>query len=169
MHPKIKSLSALKKARNQWKNAGEKVVFTNGCFDILHFGHVSYLRKAKALGDRLIIGLNTDASVKKLKGPDRPVHHERDRAEVLAELASVDAIVFFGEDTPEKLIHALKPDVLVKGADWEKADIVGGKFVESYGGKVRRIKFEEGRSTTKTIEKLKRGPGPLGDWPLFRR
>jgi len=155
MHPKIKSLSSLRKLRNQWKLGRKKVVFTNGCFDVLHFGHISYLRKAKSLGNILVIGLNTDASVKKLKGPSRPVNSEKDRAEILAELSSVDAIVFFGEDTPEKLIRELKPDVLVKGADWKKGAIVGGKFVESYGGCVKRIKFEPGRSTTNVLAKLK--------------
>ncbi|MBI4971877.1 MAG: D-glycero-beta-D-manno-heptose 1-phosphate adenylyltransferase [Candidatus Omnitrophica bacterium] len=154
MHSKVKSLSALQKLRNQWKRQSKKVVFTNGCFDVLHFGHVSYLRKAKAAGDVLILGLNNDASVRKIKGPDRPVNSEKDRAEVISELVSVDAVILFGEDTPEKLICALKPDVLVKGADWKKEDIVGGKFVESYGGSVKRIKFEPGRSTTKTLQKL---------------
>ena len=155
MHSKVKSLASLKKIRSSWKRQSKKVVFTNGCFDILHFGHVSYLRKAKAAGDVLVIGLNTDASVRKLKGPERPINSEKDRAEILSELASVDAVILFGEDTPEKLIHALKPDVLVKGADWKKEDIVGGKFVESCGGAVKRIKFELGRSTTKTLQKLK--------------
>ena len=155
MHPKIKSLSALKNLRNKWKKQKKQVVFTNGCFDVLHFGHVSYLRKAKSQGDVLIVGLNTDDSVKRLKGAGRPVNKELDRAEILSEFGCVDAVVFFREDTPEALIHMLKPDVLVKGADWKKEKIVGSRFVESYGGKVRRIKFEPGRSTTKTIEKLK--------------
>ncbi|MBI4398673.1 MAG: D-glycero-beta-D-manno-heptose 1-phosphate adenylyltransferase [Candidatus Omnitrophica bacterium] len=154
MHPKIKKLSSLTKTRNQWKRQGLTVVFTNGCFDILHYGHVSYLRHARGAGDKLIVAINTDRSVRTLKGPGRPIHSQHDRAEILAELECVDAVILFGEDTPERLIHRLRPDVLVKGADWKKEDIVGGKFVESYGGCVKRISFQPGRSTTKILEKL---------------
>ena len=156
MHPKIKSLSALLKLRQLWKKKNEKVVFTNGCFDVLHFGHVSYLRKAKSLGHRLVVGLNNDASVRKIKGEGRPINSEKDRAEILSELESVDAVVLFGEETPEHLIQAVRPGVLVKGADWKKEQIVGADFVESYGGKVKRIQFEPGRSTTGTLAKLKK-------------
>lgn len=154
MHPKIKSVSSLNKLRNQWRRQNKKVVFTNGCFDVLHFGHVSYLRKARSLGNVLVVGLNTDASIRKLKGPSRPVNSQKDRSEILAELASVDAVVFFSENTPEALIQKLRPDVLVKGADWKESEIIGGKFVTAYGGQVQRIKFEPGRSTSKILEKL---------------
>lgn len=157
MHPKVKSLARLVKLRNEWKHRRKKVVFTNGCFDILHYGHVSYLRKARSLGDVLIVGLNRDSSVCKLKGPGRPVHSEIDRAEILAELSSVDAVVLFADATPEHLIRRLRPDVLVKGADWQKEKIVGADFVEANGGVVKRIRFEPGRSTTGTLQKLKRG------------
>ncbi len=156
INPKIKSLTQLVKSRAQWKRQKKKVVFTNGCFDIIHFGHVSYLRKAKKTGDILVVGMNKDRSVRKIKGPTRPVNHEKDRTEVLSEFTSVDAVILFSEETPEKLIHALKPDVLVKGADWKIKDIVGAEFVQSYGGSVKRIKFEQGRSTTNTIKKIKK-------------
>lgn len=131
----------------------KKVVFTNGCFDLLHIGHVRYLQEAKALGDILIVALNTDASVRKLKGPTRPVQLEDDRAEILAALGCVDYTLLFSEDTPEKVIKAIKPDILVKGGDWKVDQIVGGTFVQSYGGKVLSLPFVEGRSTTNIIKK----------------
>ncbi len=134
----------------------KRVVFTNGCFDILHVGHVRYLREAKALGDVLVLGLNCDHSVKGLKGSGRPVTNEKERAEVLSALQSVDYIVYFGEATPEKLIRCVKPDFLVKGGDWKKKKIVGASFVESYGGKVIRLRFVKGYSTTRLIKKIKR-------------
>ena len=131
-----------------------KVVFTNGCFDLLHIGHVRYLQSAKKLGNFLFIGINSDASVKKLKGPERPVQSEADRAEILAALSCVDAVTIFDEETPKNLIHVLKPDFLVKGGDWKKDQIVGSDFVESYGGIVKSLQFVDGRSTTKIIEKM---------------
>lgn len=153
---KLKTLSEIKTIAVRLKRSRKKVVFTNGCFDILHVGHVRYLREAKKLGHILVLGLNRDSSVKGLKGSGRPVTNEKERAEVLSALEAVDYIVFFGEKTPERLIHAVRPDFLVKGGDWKKADIVGAAFVESYGGKVRTLRFVQGYSTTKLIEKIKK-------------
>jgi rfaE bifunctional protein nucleotidyltransferase chain/domain len=132
----------------------KKVVFTNGCFDILHRGHVEYLQKAKALGDTLVIGLNTDASVKRLKGPSRPVVNEDDRAFVLAALAVVDYVNFFEEDTPLDIIRDIVPDILVKGGDWAIENVVGKDIVEAAGGSVRTIEFVPNRSTTSIINKI---------------
>lgn len=137
---------------SQLKAEGKKIVFTNGCFDLLHVGHVRYLQEAKKLGDALIVGINSDASVKRLKGPTRPVQNEQDRAEILAALEAVDATILFTEDTPENLIHKVKPDILVKGGDWKIESIVGAPFVMSYGGKVMSLQFVDGKSTTKIIE-----------------
>lgn len=134
----------------------KKVVFTNGCFDILHKGHVAYLQKAKKLGDVLVVGMNSNASVRRLKGSDRPVNSEKDRAFVLSALGCVDKVVIFSEDTPERLIRALRPDVLVKGGDWKKEDVIGAPFVESYGGKVRILPFVKGFSTTGLLEKIQK-------------
>lgn len=138
-----------------WREAGEKVVFTNGCFDVIHLGHVRYLEQAKALGNRLVIGLNADGSVKRLKGPGRPVNDEQARAAVLASLRFTDAVVVFEEDTPLELIKAVKPDVLVKGGDYKIENIVGADFVIESGGKVEIIGFVEGYSSSKIIQKLK--------------
>lgn len=138
-----------------WKEAGDKIVFTNGCFDIIHFGHVRYLERAKALGNRLIVGLNSDQSVKRLKGHERPVNDEQARAVVLASLRFSDAVVIFEEDTPLELIKTLKPDVLVKGGDYEIENIIGADFVLESGGKVEIIDFVEGYSSSKIIQKLK--------------
>lgn len=129
------------------------VVFTNGCFDLLHIGHVRYLKEARALGDILVVGINSDDSVKRLKGPTRPIQNESDRAEILSSLGAVDFTVIFTEDTPAKLIEKVRPDILVKGGDWKPEQIVGSDFVMSYGGKVLSLQFVEGRSTTKLIEK----------------
>jgi D-beta-D-heptose 7-phosphate kinase/D-beta-D-heptose 1-phosphate adenosyltransferase len=131
----------------------KKIVFTNGVFDLLHVGHVRYLQEAKALGDILVVGVNADASVKRLKGPTRPVQIEQDRAEILAALGAVDFTVIFTEDTPLNLIHAVKPDILVKGGDWKIDQIVGAPFVIANGGQVMSLQFIDGRSTTKIIEK----------------
>ena len=132
------------------------VVFTNGVFDILHPGHIRYLRDARALGDLLIVGVNSDRSVKALaKAPDRPINSEDERVEVLAALASVDAVVIFDEDTPHEIISALQPDVLVKGADWGENAIVGRDVVEARGGRVVRIALAEGYSTTRIIGKIR--------------
>lgn len=133
----------------------KKVVFTNGCFDLLHIGHVRYLQNAKSQGDILVVALNSDDSVKKLKGPSRPVQSETDRAEILAALACVDHTFIFTEETPERVIKELKPDVLVKGGDWEISKIVGAEFVQSYGGKVLSLNFVDGKSTTNIIQKAK--------------
>ena len=133
-----------------------KIVFTNGCFDILHRGHVSYLRRARRLGDTLIVGLNSDASVRRIKGSGRPVHNEKVRLDILSELRCVDRVVIFREDTPEKLIRKIRPDVLVKGGDWKKKNVVGASFVESYGGRVRLIPFVKGFSTTGLLKKIER-------------
>jgi rfaE bifunctional protein nucleotidyltransferase chain/domain len=131
----------------------QKIVFTNGCFDLLHIGHVRYLQEAKKLGHVLVVGLNTDASVQVLKGPSRPIQNENDRAEILAALGCVDYTVLFSEQTPERLITAVRPDVLVKGGDWKIDQILGGHFVLSYGGEVRSLHFVDGKSTTQIIEK----------------
>ena len=135
----------------QWRAQGLKVVFTNGCFDILHRGHVEYLSKASDMGDVLVVGLNTDASVKRLKGEGRPVNDEQARALVLASLACVDAVVLFDEDTPYELIKTVRPDVLVKGADYKPEEIVGYDIVTSYGGQVETVPLVEGYSTTSII------------------
>ena len=131
------------------------VVFTNGCFDLLHVGHVRYLQEAKSNGDLLVVGVNSDASVKRLKGADRPLQTEVDRIEILASLQCVDFVTVFTEDTPENLIKLVRPDVLVKGGDWSVDKIVGANFVQSYGGKVKTLQFVNGRSTTLLVEKMK--------------
>jgi rfaE bifunctional protein nucleotidyltransferase chain/domain len=130
---------------------GGTVVFTNGVFDLLHPGHVRYLQEARALGDLLIVGLNSDASVRGIKGPDRPINTERERAEVLLALACVDGVVIFEEETPHAIISTIQPDVLVKGADWGPADIVGREVVETRGGRVVRIMLSPGHSTSQLI------------------
>ena len=136
---------------------GRVVVFTNGVFDILHPGHVRYLKDARALGDLLIVGINSDRSVRALgKAPDRPINPEHERAEILEALAAVDAVVIFDEETPHNLIAALQPDILVKGADWGEHNIVGRDVVEARGGKVVRLPLAEGYSTTKIIERVRR-------------
>lgn len=132
----------------------EKIVFTNGCFDLLHVGHVRYLKEAKSLGTQLVVGLNADSSVRKLKGPSRPVQAEQDRAEILAALGCVDWVILFSEETPERLIEQVQPDVLVKGGDWAIEKILGSKFVLSRGGAVRSLAFHPGRSTSSLIEKI---------------
>jgi D-beta-D-heptose 7-phosphate kinase/D-beta-D-heptose 1-phosphate adenosyltransferase len=153
---KLKSLSGLKSAVKRDKNSGKKIVFTNGCFDILHVGHIRYLKSARSLGDCLVLGLNADVSVKRIKGKSRPVNSEKDRAEILSALECVDHLVLFSEKTPEKLIRALRPDFLVKGGDWKKKDIVGSDFVESYGGQVLSLPFVKGFSTTRLLEKIQK-------------
>ena len=133
----------------------KKIVFTNGCFDILHVGHVRYLQDARKQGDLLVVGINSDQSVKKLKGPTRPIQTENDRAEILSALGCVDSVCIFDTETPLDLILSVKPDVLVKGGDWPIEKIVGSSFVLSYGGEVKSLQFVEGRSTTNIIEKSK--------------
>ncbi len=134
----------------------KKIVFTNGCFDILHRGHLSYLNEAKKLGDLLFIGLNSDKSVRKLKGPQRPVNNEEDRKYFLENLKSVDFVEIFSEETPYDLIQAILPEILVKGGDWPIEQIVGHDIVLNNGGKVLSLNFEEGHSTTNIIEKIKK-------------
>ena len=133
----------------------QKIVFTNGCFDVLHFGHVHYLLEAKKLGDVLVVGLNSDDSVRRLKGPSRPINGEKERAFVLSALSFVDYVVLFDEDTPENLIKTVRPDVLVKGGDYALDQIVGAGFVRQNGGTVTNIPFVEGYSSTQIIEQLK--------------
>lgn len=133
---------------------GQTVVFTNGCFDILHAGHVQYLSKAKALGDVLVVAINSDASVRRLKGEKRPINTQEDRAYILKNLKAVDAVLLFEDDTPLSVIETLLPDVLVKGGDWAIENIVGKEVVEAHGGSVQTISFLDGRSTTGTIEKI---------------
>lgn len=140
---------------DQLRMAHKKIVFTNGCFDILHRGHVEYLNAARALGDVLIVGCNADASVKRLKGPDRPVTRESDRAFLLSSLRAVDYVIIFSEDTPLELITALKPDVLVKGGDWPIEKIIGGDVVRANGGEVRTIPFVATYSTSSILDRIR--------------
>lgn len=154
MIDKSTKLSEMKQIRQKLKKENKIVVFTNGCFDILHAGHVDYLCKAKKLGDVLIVGLNTDSSIKRLKGNNRPVTSELERAFVISNLKAVDYVVFFDEDTPYNLISELIPDILVKGADWSIDNIVGKDIVEKNGGKVLNINFDIDQSTSKIIKKI---------------
>ena len=152
---KIQTLKEIKDKVIFLKSKGKRIVFTNGCFDILHVGHVSYLEKAKSKGDILIVAVNSDESVRKLKGKLRPIMNAIDRMRLLSALWCVDYVVEFNEETPKNLIKDLCPDVLVKGADWDKSKIVGAKFVESYGGVVETIDYIDGLSTTNIINKIK--------------
>jgi len=147
-----KSLDELKTIRKQLKEQKKKVVFTNGCFDLIHAGHVDYLTKAKAMGDILIVGLNSDVSVKKIKGEKRPILNESERTLILLNLKPVDYVVLFDEDTPAKLIEELIPDILVKGADWEMNNIVGKDVVIENGGEVRTVEFINNQSTSNIIK-----------------
>ncbi len=146
----IDTLSALESERS----AGKKIVFTNGCFDILHVGHLRYLQDAKDLADVLIVGLNSDASVRRLKGDDRPIVCEEERAEMLLGLKSVDFVCLFEEDTPLELIKKVNPDFLVKGGDWPVEQIVGHDYIATYGGKTLSLPFVDGKSTTRIVEKI---------------
>ena len=152
---KIKDLTAAASLVRQWKENGKRIVFTNGCFDILHLGHVDYLEKAKFLGDVLVVGLNTDSSVSRFKGPQRPLQDEASRARIMASLMSVDLVVLFDEDTPLRLISVLLPHILVKGSDYLAENIVGADVVQNAGGVVKTIDFVPGYSTTKIVEKIK--------------
>lgn len=156
----VLSREALAAVCNRVKKAGKRVVFTNGCFDILHRGHVDYLTKAKALGDLLVVGVNGDDSVRRLKGPNRPIVNQDDRAAVLAALAAVDYVSLFDEDTPFELIRAIVPDVLVKGADWSVEAIVGRDVVEAAGGTVQTLEFLPNRSTSSIIQKIIQAAAP---------
>ena len=144
-----------------WRAAGESIVFTNGVFDLLHRGHAEYLEEAAGLGDRLVVGVNSDASVRRLKGPTRPIVPGEERAELVGALACVDAVVLFEDDSPERLIRELRPNVLVKGGDWAIDAIVGREFVESLGGRVLNIPLREGLSTSKLIERIVAGKSAL--------
>ncbi|MCT4647271.1 MAG: D-glycero-beta-D-manno-heptose 1-phosphate adenylyltransferase [Carboxylicivirga sp.] len=152
---KIKSREAAVETVKQWEADNETIVFTNGCFDIVHRGHIDYLSKAKDKGSKLILGLNTDASVQRLKGPQRPVVDEQSRAILMGALQFIDLVVLFDEDTPYELIKALQPDVLVKGSDYNAEDIVGYDILMAKGGEVETIDFVEGFSTTSIVEKIK--------------
>lgn len=146
-----KNLPALLK---KLKKQRQRVVFTNGVFDLIHRGHIDYLHKSRSFGDILIVGLNSDASVRRLKGNKRPFQKQADRAAIVVSLKPVDYVVFFGEDTPLRLIEAIRPDILVKGADYKVSEIVGARFVKSYGGKVRRVRLSAGRSSSNLIKRL---------------
>jgi rfaE bifunctional protein nucleotidyltransferase chain/domain len=152
---KIQSLEETVKTVENWHAEGLKVVFTNGCFDIVHLGHIDYLEKARAFGDKMVLGLNTDSSVSRIKGPLRPVVNEGARARLMAALSFIDAVVLFDEPTPKELIEAVKPDILVKGDDYSVETIVGADFVIGRGGAVKTIPLVKGYSTTSLIEKIK--------------
>jgi len=153
---KIKKFKELKSIAAASKKRREKIVFTNGCFDILHLGHIRYLKKARSLGDKLVVAVNNDSSVRKIKGNSRPIFPEAARAALLAALECVDYVTIFGQSTPLRLIKALRPNVLVKGSDWRKGDIVGSDFVKSYGGKVFSAPFVKGYSSSSIIARIKR-------------
>ena len=153
--------AALRAALGRWRAAGETIAFTNGVFDLLHRGHVDYLEEAAALADRLVVGLNSDASVRRLKGPERPVVPEAERLALLEALGCVDAVVGFNDDTPETLIRAVEPDVLVKGGDWPVERIVGREFVERRGGRVVSVPLTEGFGTSALIERIRAGKSAL--------
>lgn len=153
---RIFSKDALLKQRNVWESMGKKVVFTNGCFDILHHGHLDLIAKAADMGNVLVVGLNTDASVKRLKGPDRPINNETDRLFQVASLLCVDAVCLFDEDTPKELIELVRPHVLVKGGDYTIDTIVGADYVQAHGGSVEIIPFVQGYSTSSLIDTIKK-------------
>lgn len=153
--PKVLDKKNLATALNHYRHRHKKIVFTNGCFDLLHVGHIRYLEQAAALGDVLIVGVNSDTSVKKLKGPTRPIQNENDRAEILATLKPVTHTIIFNEETPYNLISEVLPQVLVKGGDWVPEQIVGSDVVLAHGGQVKSLLFIDGKSTTNIIEKSK--------------
>ena len=153
---KLLDAAALARRLAVLRRQGKRLVFTNGCFDLIHPGHVRYLRAAKRLGDVLVVALNSDASVRRLKGPTRPLVRQQDRCEVMAALEMVDYVTVFGEATPYKLIARLQPDVLVKGGDWSADQIVGADVVRARGGRVRSLRFAPGYSTTRIVEKIRR-------------
>lgn len=152
---KILSLPQAIAQAAQWQADGQQLVFTNGCFDIVHLGHIDYLEKARALGNRLVLGLNTDASVSRIKGPLRPVVNEYARLRMMAAMQFIDLVVLFDEPTPKELIEAIRPDILVKGDDYTVATIVGADFVLANGGRVETIPLVQGYSTTSLIERIK--------------
>jgi D-beta-D-heptose 7-phosphate kinase/D-beta-D-heptose 1-phosphate adenosyltransferase len=152
---KLKDAADAGESAAYWRQNKERIVFTNGCFDILHEGHIALIEEARSQGDRLIVGLNSDASVKRLKGDSRPIFSEKARAIVLGALEAVDTIIIFDADTPAELIEIIKPDVLVKGSDWRGKAVAGQTFVESYGGRMHYVETLADRSTTLTIEKCR--------------
>jgi D-beta-D-heptose 7-phosphate kinase/D-beta-D-heptose 1-phosphate adenosyltransferase len=154
MNPKIRPIEELSEELENCRKAGKQIVFTNGCFDLLHVGHIRYLRHARRMGDLLVVALNDDDSVRRLKGPSRPVQPEQDRAEILAGLECVDYVVLFEEDTPLTLIERLRPNVLVKGSDWPVEQIVGREVVEGLGGRVATIDYVKGMSTSALIDRI---------------
>lgn len=156
---KIQRFEEIGQTLRQWRAQGETIVFTNGCFDILHYGHLHYLAEARDLGSKLIVGMNSGASVSRLKGPHRPINDERTRTHLMAGLQCVDAVVVFEEETPLSLITLVRPDVLVKGGDWQPAQIVGADLVLSYQGRVLSLPFVEGYSTTNIEQKILRHAG----------
>ena len=156
---KLKTLEQLVAIRHDLERQGKRVVFTNGCFDLLHRGHVRYLDQAKGLGDVLIVALNSDSSVRTLKGPDRPVMSHEERAEVVAALATVDYVLIFEELDPERVIRALEPDVLVKGGDWPADQVIGREIVERRGGKVHTVPYVEGASSSELLRRIREGKG----------
>ncbi|WP_242921512.1 D-glycero-beta-D-manno-heptose 1-phosphate adenylyltransferase [Pontibacter liquoris] len=151
---KIFSLPQLQEQLRQWRVQDQKIVFTNGCFDLLHLGHVDYLEKARQLGDKLVLGLNTDASISRIKGPSRPLQDEMSRARIMASLLFIDAVVLFDNDTPLELIKAVQPDILVKGDDYAVVQIVGHDVVEARGGEVKTVPLVKGYSTTNIVKKI---------------
>ena len=153
---KVVSFDRIKNVINKEKARKKKIVFTNGCFDIIHAGHVNYLRQARSFGDFLVLGLNSDKSIRKIKGANRPVVEQRQRAIVLSALTSIDCIVIFDQKNPEILIKEVLPDILVKGADWEEDKIIGADFVKKNGGIIKRVKFEIDISTTRIIKRIGR-------------
>lgn len=153
---KVFDLDSISEKVNNWKSKNH-IVFTNGCFDILHLGHIDYLFKASKFGDKLIVGINTDKSIQRIKGENRPIQNEFSRTSILASLSCVDAVVLFHEDTPKQLIELIQPNTLVKGADYEVEDIVGSNFVIANGGSVETIPFLEGYSTSHIINSIKNG------------
>lgn len=155
---KIVSIEAMIAERERLRGEGKRLVFTNGCFDLLHPGHVSYLKQARSLGDALVVALNSDRSVRELKGKGRPILNQQERAEVIAALEAVDYVTIFDEETPRVLIAAVLPDVLVKGGDWALAEIIGREEVEAAGGRVLSLPYIEGSSTTDIIERIKNLP-----------
>ncbi|MCX2740497.1 D-glycero-beta-D-manno-heptose 1-phosphate adenylyltransferase [Pontibacter anaerobius] len=157
---KIYTLPQLLEQVQAWRAQGQKIVFTNGCFDLLHLGHVDYLEKAKQLGDKLVLGLNTDASISRIKGPSRPLQDEMSRARVMASLLFVDAVVLFDENTPLQLIEAVQPDILVKGDDYTVEQIVGHEVVQARGGAVKTVPLVKGYSTTNIVKKIENNSNP---------
>lgn len=153
---KIFTLPQLQEQVNAWRDQGRKIVFTNGCFDLLHLGHVDYLEKARKLGDKLVLGLNTDASISRIKGPTRPLQDEMSRARIMASLLFIDAVVLFDENTPLKLIEAVQPDILVKGDDYTVEGIVGHEIVLARGGDVKTVPLVKGYSTTNIVKKIEK-------------